>query len=665
MTETTSRVYDLFYPSPPTLKNISAIAVVAELWRKEIARTEIKTADVRLFDLLKDIPLKKIIPDVPSTIYDLLDEFIAKFRSSMLSNSRWTQYVNYFDAFVWDWNGAIHDVRTAKRMMLCDGLTADEKFEIACRYCLEDDIRRIWPFASSKINLDGMDFDSCPLLYYWICYLTNELDNLPNPHHETIDEMMFYKCEHADESYSSLEYFWNRIPYERGSLATFKLSTCDYGLFARFTLTGLDDFQLETFIAEGGVDFMVSLLNGSKREKTHVLSAWLYIRNKMNESQFIRLIKKLLKKETLLAYRERLLKSLTLKERLHSRDEVYLYCEIWKNSPEDLKRWAINDVLLNERLFEKMSPSPWPSSPREMRFLITVLLDASFEQRHEFWHKNWRNLITGARVEDILRIMKLCFRNENDISLFMEIHMSKWENIRPCCVQLLKYRCFNELSEFLSFCYSDPQKVTELKQQLSRSNYLGEYSILGFDIIDDCTEELFAFVEDAFQNFDLRVEFKNQFLVSSATEFHFFECFRLGWFDNLIQFVEAFVRDEERAVVVWKQCLLDNFKKHLVSGVMEKLKADELQKFLVWLLNSEDEIGEFKQSLSVGDIFCNIIQGELENWNRRHSSRAILSTDRLDDFLNWYYKNDAEEIRKIKQRYSDKLKVFSDPKYKS
>ncbi|XP_065210319.1 uncharacterized protein LOC135838564 [Planococcus citri] len=674
MAETTSPVYDLTYPSAVTLEEMSAIAIVAELWREEIARAEIKTLNE--LKLAKDIVLKKVTPNIPSTIYGLLIEYTAKFCVSIADwikyhskdvlfdtdyNSSWIKYhsknvlfdtdsnsyielLNKFHDFVWDWNGDIHYVRTAKRMMLSDRFAAVEKFKIACWYCFEDDIERIWPFVSSNFDLAQIDFNVRPLLYYWICCLRNELNILPNPQDEPIDELMFSNC----RSFFSLEYFWNRVPHERRSRPTSVLSTFHSSLFARFTLRRLNEFELEEFLAETGVNFMYSLLIFA-REKVHVLPAWMYIRNKLNRSQFIRLIEKLLEHET---------RFFTAKERLNSDDEVYLCCEIWKNYPENMKQWVLNDVLLNETLFKSPCTRSSDTQPREMRFLITVLLDASFEQRHKFWCNNWRNLISGARVRELLAVMKLCFRDENDVSLFKEQHMSKYENIRPYCVDLLRLCYFKELRAFLSFCCSNEQKLRELKQQLLRSNVLGENSILSYTICRSY-KELNALVEDAFaEDVDLLVEFKNQFVSSPVTERHFCDYIDSGDFDDLIQFVETFAPEE--AVHVLKQRLFDVFNEYLVSGVIYEMKGDELQRFLVWLLDSEDEIGKFKQSLPVDDIFCNVIQDELElaydDWDGSDDYMInVPYPHRLDDFLNWYFNNDAEEIRKIKKRYSDWL----------
>ncbi|XP_065210427.1 uncharacterized protein LOC135838639 [Planococcus citri] len=638
MTETTSRVYDLIYPSPVTLKEISAISLVAELWREEIARNGIETS-TELDSAKEDVLLKKIIPYVPSAIYDLLVEYIAKSRSSI---TPWLPYARCFHDFVWDWDGFIHNDRTAKRMMLCDQLTADEKFRIACKYCLEDDIRRLWPFVSSDIHSIEIHYDDNSLLYYWICCLRNELHNLPNSYDLSIDEMMLYECER--ESFSSIAYFWNRIPYESRLQATIFVSESDYhcGLFARFILPKLDDVQLETFLDEQGVDFMCSLLiDNIHVDKITVLPAWMYIRNKMSRSQFIQLIERLLVEETNVFTED-------------SKDEVYACCEVWENSPDNFKQWALNAVLSNEELFIRMSIGP--NDPRQMRFLITVLLDASFEQRHKFWCENWRNLIFGAPVEDLLEVMKLCFRYENDISSFKEQYMSKYENIGPYCVKALKDGCFEELSKFLYFCYSDKQNVKQLKQQLLRSNFLGGDSILSFDVFCSYHEELNSFVEDAFDDVDLRAEFRNQFVSSTVTEEHLSKCILVGDFHYLTQFVETFV-PEEPAVRVLKQRFFDDFNERLVSGVIWMMEGDNLQKFLAWLFDSEDEIDEFKQSLAVGDIFCKMVQIEIERADLEWGD-SLEYPDRLDYFLNWYFNNNAEKIRKFKERYSDELQVF-------
>ncbi|XP_065219461.1 uncharacterized protein LOC135844974 [Planococcus citri] len=427
MTETTSRVHDLAFPSPIPLKEISAIVLVAELWREEIARTEIKTEHE--LKLVKNIILlRKIIANIPSEIRDLLVEYVAKFETSIKTWLVLHSFIlvshlclpcdklSTFHDFVWDWNGNIDNVRTAKRIMLCDRFTAVVKFKIACLYCFEDDIRRIWPFVSSNfidLKLNEIDFFHRTRQYgsiqffYWIYCLRNELHNMPNPYNVQIEEMVLGFCEF--DSYSCAEYFWNRIPYERRLQATCQdghVTICDSDVFVRFFLQRLDDLQLAIFLTEIGVEFISKLL--ANEFKIYVLPAWMYIRNKMNKSHFTRIIEKLLNMET---------NSFTAKERLNSEDEVYICCELWRNSPENLKRSALNDLLSNEEVFKRIGTEK-PEPLREMRFLITVLLDASFEQRHTFWCKNWRNLISGARVEDLMGVMKLCFRDENDMNLF-------------------------------------------------------------------------------------------------------------------------------------------------------------------------------------------------------------------------------------------------------
>ncbi|XP_065210414.1 uncharacterized protein LOC135838626 isoform X2 [Planococcus citri] len=392
MDDTTSRVYDLTFPSPVTLKEISAIALVAELWREEIAhRTEIKTVKSRkipILDLAWNIPLEKMMPLVPSKLYDLLDEYHHKFELSIVLwlqhhfinvvfDSDYDGYIgslNNFHDFVWDQNGTIHYVRTAKRMMLSDRLPAYEKFRIAYMYCLEDDIRRIWP--SVRWRMTGINFQDTPLLYYWICRIINELHSIPNPRDVPIDEFMLSNC--SGGGFYSVEYFWNRTPYERRSQATIAMSSFDPGLFARFILPRLNDFELRSLLAERGAAFMTSLMENVGKNYANALPAWMYIRNQMNVSQFIQLIQILLSHET---------NYFIIEERSNSKAKVNLCCEIWKSSPENLKLSALknNRIFSNKDVFRRIKAEP--SEPREMRFLITILLDANFEQRHKFWTK--------------------------------------------------------------------------------------------------------------------------------------------------------------------------------------------------------------------------------------------------------------------------------------
>ncbi|XP_065209130.1 uncharacterized protein LOC135837693 [Planococcus citri] len=658
MTETTSNVYDLTFPSPITLEKISSIVVAVELWRKEIC-AQLESKRSHELDFRNNIQLRTILPNLPSTIRSSLEEYIDTFRNSIV---RWQKYhypnvfdgsgsmdvLSRFDDFAWDWDGTIHEVRTAKRMILCDLITEDEKFKIACLYCFEDDIKQIWqsPFVSETMkDLNKIDFYTCPQQYYWICYLRNELHRIPNLYNVPIDELMIDTLNDY-RTHSSMMYFWNRLPSD----CQLRVDICYHAIvvFARFILPKLNEHQMDIFVAAHGYDLILHLLKYEPR-LVHVLPTWMCIRSRMDTGQFRFFIYSTI--------------SMTEGEHLHSQSMTNVFSEIWESVPQHFKRSALDLVLHCDQLFCFRNRFR-RSCSRGVKFLIVVLQDAAFEERNIFWLERWQNLIFCAPVEDLVDIMKLSFRNENEITLFKENVMSIYENIAQGCALLLKRGMFEELNEFLFVCCLDERNRMDMKPRLLRSNYVGENSVLTIDVVRN-NKLLNEFIDDVFQNdADFGVEFRNQLRSSPVTQKCLLECIQWGGelvhLNHLMEFVDTFHPDEQDAVPMKKR-LFEHFKEYLIDGRILRFNGDQLEAFLFWLLGSADEVIKFKQSVPVEDIFRTMI--------RTHSQPRRMAGDdgnefklkfpaRLDRFLMWYFNKDEEEIEKFTRLFPDELKSF-------
>ncbi|XP_065203878.1 uncharacterized protein LOC135833973 [Planococcus citri] len=654
MTEPIS-VYDLTYPSPITLKEISSIVVAVELWRDEIC-VHLESKRLHELDFKKDTRLENKIPNLPSVIYNLLEGYVDTFRKSI---TKWQKYhyrnvfddsgsmnvLSRFHDFAWDWDGAIHEERTAKRMMLCDRFTEDEKFKIACLYCFEDDIKQIWPSVSQTKDSNGNNFRTCPQQYYWICYLRNELHKIPNPYNEPIDNFMIFSlCEFNCKSrnHSSVMYFWNRLPSGSWSPIVYEFLYRRV-VFVRFILPKLNNHQLDILVAKYGA-YLVEFLLKFASTIVHVLPTWTYIRSRIDISNFSRLIDQLLCAEAIGG------------NHLHSRSVVYLFDEIWKSAPHHFKRSVLDDALHDDRFFRLRHMRLGAS--RGMKFFITVLRDATFEERDEFWHLNWHDLIFCAPVEDFVVMMELSFQNENEITSFKETLMTIYENIVGGCASLLKHGLFEELNDFLSVCYLDEQKRTELKRRLLRSNYVGENSVFTRTVVRK-RKLLNEFIDDAFQDTaDLGVEFRNQLTSSPVTQNCLLECIRCGGFVMVMEFVDVFYPDEQ-IVMTLKKRFFEHFKEHLIAGNILNLDSNNLHAFLIWLLGNEDEVIRFKQSIPIERVFRTMMQIE---WR---SEAEYVDDDfkpqfpeNVDQFLIWYFNKDEEEIEMF-------TKLFLNNEFKS
>ncbi|XP_065204483.1 uncharacterized protein LOC135834500 isoform X20 [Planococcus citri] len=653
MTETASNVYDLIYPSPATLKEISCNALITGLWRWEVENRTNDDYD----EFISELNLcKNLDPRIPSTLKIMIDVHIGKFITSM---GQWSGYhcvkllhfprndenctLHDFYDFACERDGTIHYIRTAGRMMTSDLFSNEEKFKIACMYSFEDDIRRIWPSVWKKFDLNEIDFDRSPQLFYWICMLRNKLDQIPNPDDDPIDAVMLRVSPCPSYHWSSLVYFWNRICPENQLVEAINVYKVDEESFVRFILPKFSDELLDKFVAAEGSYLIYDLLT-SRYDKFCVLPTWMYFRNKMKENNFIDLIELFMLGEI-----NHFAKNVLNENLVETEDESFLCCEIWRTSPGKLKQSAIKYILTQDDLFPK-EPSI-PPRFRETRFLSTVLLDSSRKERNTFWHTNWRCLINGTRGKDLQRIMELCFKNEQDIVKFKEtvIPEDEYASIGVYCRPLLKHGYFEEIDDLLIFCCPEIQKRKNLKQHFLRLVFLDDdfsFTLRHFLEVESMNE----FINDAFEDVELATDFKNN-CVLSCTDKYFLHQRTVGvrstfsWFsaDYLVHFIDTLVQTEKHTVF-FKQRILNYVRDFLINGNILHASADDLETILLWCLGNEDEITNFKQSLPSSDLF---------HQARRELNLFTLKTENpeVEEFLEWYF-GSPEEIEAFQREYS-------------
>ncbi|XP_065204480.1 uncharacterized protein LOC135834500 isoform X17 [Planococcus citri] len=658
MTEmASSNVFDLIYPSPATLQEISSGVLVSGLWRWEVENRE----NDDFYKFLSELKLcKNLLPNTPSPIKRMMKVYCRRFISSLnewLSDhymklfhfhhdDKFRILRDFYD-FICDRHGNIHFLHTARRMMICDRLSNDEKFKIACMYCFEDDIRRIWPSVSEKLDLNEINFGKTPELFYWICMLRNEPDRIPNYRNHPIHVVMLRACLSRFYRWSSVLYFWNRICPENRLTYAIYVSQIFKETFVRFILPTLSDQLLHKFVAERGSFLMEDLLTNCN-DKFCALPTWMYIRNRMNENNYPLLIKSLIKSESNYEISEDYLDEGSLFDRSSTVYRTYLRCEVWKSSSDTLKRSAIKFILTQDQLFSRICMRL--EEFKETRFLFTVLSDASFEERNAFWHKNWCDAMVDMSGADLHRMMKLCFKDENDIIRFKETSMAEYGNIGPYCNMLMKLGNFEKLNDILIFCCTDTTKRKVIKQHLIQSWFFDDSLVIKERHLTD-VELMIEFINDACDNAEIAANFKNGFASLRRVEFILIECLTSSFectSDHLIHFIETFVQTQEVTVTL-KQDILNCVRDFLIGGNVTRISVDDLQTILLWCLGNDDEVTNFKLSLSINNVF------------RLVSSEANLSelktqNPNFAEFLKWYFRT-PEEIEKFEKGFADQSKM--------
>ncbi|XP_065224179.1 uncharacterized protein LOC135848253 isoform X14 [Planococcus citri] len=598
MAEIISDIYDLANPTPVPLQELSAITISTEIWRNEVDKhRQSGRVSLRAFRKSEEsIPLKTILPDLPSQIYDMIEEYVSRFALSM---DRWLKdqynrvfhfhysHQNYiledFNDFVADFYGDIDYSRTAERIMQCDRVSVDVKFRIACTYFFEQDIIRIWPSVCEKINSDvyieRYTFRKNPQMNYWIFRLKNELDKVPivGGDNGNVDETML----HDSVSFSrpSVEYFWNRIPPENRMR---KFRSYDES-FLRFILPKLNDIQFQELINRpAGYSTMEHLFKNRRFSNELILRIWTRVRDIMTEDFFCRLINSMVRYET----------STYGEFYQNHRSMLHLCREIWNSVPANFQRSAIRHVMFTELSFGFGNADD--NTLRGAEFLLTILPTATLEERNAFWRKYYERMIRCCyRGTDLQRIMNLCFENETEMIRFKNTFIVTHETVRQLLKPILRGGWFDELNDLICFCCPDIQSSKIFKQNSLRSIFFDPGFRFSRRMVRK-PKELDEFIKNSFNTIDEYIDFKIQLMSSPALQQDL--CVFADWFSvlhvELVEFLDTFILTEEIRLQMKKR-MRDCLEIEFVDADRCYLLGDAL---LMWCLGSDQEVEKFKMA---------------------------------------------------------------------
>ncbi|XP_065217082.1 uncharacterized protein LOC135843213 [Planococcus citri] len=568
MAEIPSDVYDIFHPTPVSLQDLAAIAVSLEMWRCKLNKYRQSSkfkSESEFLPLKERFSSKTMLPDLPSTISKIIEEYLYQFALSLGSwlgeqydcvfcYKRENDILEHFDNFVCDYDGNIDYVRTAKRMLCSDRFNEEEKFIIACVYFFEDDIRRIWPSVSGerrsskrKIRqveeskkmhwhaFESFEFDDCPQLYYWICHLTNQLHKIPTKQNMTIDETMFDACiadPYIADPYigRSMVYFWTRIPSENHEDRAYNVFDKSTETFARFILPNMDDQLLREFVNALGHDIMIDLCNSSSG-KRFGLGTWLYIRNLLiAEDRFAYLILELLKKDVDVVDPE-------------CGNREYMRRVVWNNAPLHLKLSVIRNISSGMLLAHPSDVGVDDLIHISVEFLLIILEYATLEERTTFWRKYWDTvilLLSDEDVQNLQRVIKLCIEDDDEISRFKRNVLTESDLVRKKCVLYLTNADLDISNKFVNFCFPELPTARTFKQQLLRLAFLDENCPLNSKIVRDL-DVFNEFINEAYQDVELSTDFKNKFVSSPSNQLRLCEltCSGEVSLDELVKFIHT------------------------------------------------------------------------------------------------------------------------------
>ncbi|XP_065202544.1 uncharacterized protein LOC135832929 [Planococcus citri] len=672
MAENSTDVYDFVFPSPPALQQLAAIAVAVKLWREQVGEHRVNNT-LDKFGQESNISLDSVRPLLPSTILPIIENYTTYIQGSLCRydyeyrRRQWLlESLSKFDDIVCDVDGTINYDRTARRALLCEEISDVDKFEIACWYCLEDDIMRIWPSVSNleSLNLSDEDFSffgfhNKSLLCYWISRLRNELHRIPIFWPEkTIDEHLMEIL--VADNWSSIRYFWRRLKKGESRVANaWYLLERQTSIFCRYILAKLSEEELNALIAKTN-DYNGFMYCVFKKWSYYcryyetdiatscILTTWHYVRHKINSEEFIRIVEEIFSRQK---YGEEEIPN----------DESFSR-EFWNDTPDHLKRWMFQVGLLERTFFEINNLSC--ATVRDNWLLFAVLEEAPFEAKSSFWRENWRNILVSIKPTDLQRLMNLCLKNESDVNLFKNNNLSKYENISVNCSMLMDQSRWTELEEFLNFCCSEKEtnlalRIKCLNSHLSTFQNTTDLIRLSRKILKNFLS-FSTFVDDTYcSDLTLAADFKNRFLFSPGTMRNLSQCVARNKLEKVMKFVDTFVMSEQAAVDFKEHHFLPAFVNILATETYRfKFECDAFEKFMRWCFGSDDKIEKFKSTIPVEDILrrvaqdtdARILHAEDTSYQSSFERDAKELYFNLHKFLQWIFSS-PEEVAECEKKF--------------
>ncbi|XP_065213608.1 uncharacterized protein LOC135840820 [Planococcus citri] len=668
MAEVSTDVYDIVFPSPPPLKEIAAISIALRLWHQEINTHRIKNTLDKL-NLQENILPSNSVSRIPSMVLSLIEKYVKRVGLSIKHwlldhlNPNFSNkgILNDFIDFVADFDGSIHYVWTAKRLVQCDEVDILIRFRIACKYCLEDDIVRIWPSVSSHDDLKSkkFPFEENPELNYWVFRLKNQLYKLPRlmnqcqPIEEEIIHRTFRNETTRYISWSFIDYFWNLID----SNARIRLITEEDESRIRrrmlrpyrYLLGKLNEMELEKFANATGYRIIFDLLCdfGDSTDcvvricdksylKTDVLdrapfvmAIWTYIKEKMNGDTFFLLVRKI------------------VREFGRSPISSPICCELWNTALEHLKADAIQQLLPENSLDFTAANDPVPASNIDSSFLSAVLLNASEEDQRTFWLRHFCWLIDKTSAEEYDQLMRLCYSDDEDeIVHFKDLVLPRFPPIREKCVKLLNDLELEELNKFLGFWCTDEQTRKTMQQS---------FLVEGFEIdvknIPKISPLLNDFIDDSYDDLNLATEFKTQLLYSPTMKEKFTKLVdfygRGHSFYQEANFIDILAPSQQVARDLKRLYFIPLLQQKLIADSFKsKIEENEFSNFMSECTSNEDEIAELKASVSVDEMVQNVIRNVMGKKGGPEYNSFLV------DFLEWYFRT-TQELDEFKARYAE------------
>ncbi|XP_065219994.1 uncharacterized protein LOC135845406 isoform X3 [Planococcus citri] len=608
-----------FHSEPGQLQELLCVVASASIWYRRIKEYPRKMENGVIsipwyHDFAADELYMSDMAQLPSSLKQMIDQY---FRAVENSFAKWCKFhhlrvfqnrpdagldydlVNFIS---WRADATIDWTETAINLVKSDVLNDEERYRIACIYCLVDDVERLWPITT---NLD------CPLIKYWNFRMNGEQCTFDEDPESSCVEASLLK-NYCAETKSAFEYLWQFLTEHEQDLKVMDMANVtDDMTFLKFALLKLNERQLVLLMSKASGVFMCF---DHDHLATSVVDAlviylWTRIKNVITNHAFHSLIQGAL---------------------THAKYHGLAF-EIWSSASNRLKNYILGDRFDG---IKRTLLHAFIADRKDVRLLIELLSTRNADVRERIWRNHWRRIIIGVSPEYLQQIMELCLESD-DIESFKKMHFCVYNKIKSYCGFMTSRGNFEGISKFLQFCSDDPEVIFNLRMNVLQLRRLIENGY-SYPKIQDTFD---MFLSEMFADMNQVNEFKRNLILGEES----MACFRLAIIrgetmdiSNLVDRVLSSRSDLNLA----KSRLLELCRDFLISAKLEQIGRKDWYRFIKWCLHDDDDaVQNFKLLLPINQIYKTLFDKSVRRMRRieRYASSHKHFFKRLDYFLEWIF----------------------------
>ncbi|XP_065209439.1 uncharacterized protein LOC135837923 [Planococcus citri] len=533
----------------------------------------------------------------------------------------------YLPKLIWKsvrWGGRSIDYKATAKNVLADSIfNPMEKYRFACTYCFP---KEVWNLRdTAKVAIDWC-FETEPLLVYWSKYLVNQLDTIPVPAKDSIEEIMFAKALNEYDLWQPIKYFLEKSNSSARLLQCKKVVSHKYGKYQKKLLALLNECEKSSV-------YQANCKKIIKNYHEHVdlegiRQFYTELKGKLNFKNFALIIKKL-------AYW-----SMINSDYFDALTPLLM--EIWNDASDERKRLVVSSgwrsriarrldyVIMGEKVVEYFYDRDQFRNP-----FVFIRALAEVDEPRNFLKSNFDWLVIWQPFASVLELIDEFQVNSEDVEeLKKDIRQS--DIMERILITYLHCGGFDEFCSLVSFCYSDDEANRIAFQREFLMDHSDDLSF-AFKRIEIDWKIIYEFVNKVFRDTDdgLASSYTTQLMqyVLEKRMDVLMEMMNREEANSIVECIETFVPHHDDLSRAKETCIESLFEYLHNRGYF--FKETQFEKMLIWCYGSETGVAEFKEKINVSKVFIAMLE-RCVNWY------TFNVCDSMEEFLHWYYPIESE-----------------------